>query len=223
MSSLKETRDLLLVSRVKGIINANEFAILYDVNMSKNPLFPYDNYEEFSLGNFSEEECIAEFRVEKNDLPVLGDALGIPPVFRCSQRSVFQGMEGLCMLLKRLAYPCRYSDMIPRFGRPVPEISMMTNVVLDWIYNEHGHHLTDFNQPFLSRASLRTYADAIHQKGAALNNCWGFVDGTVRPICRPLQNQRIVYNGHKRVHALKFQSIVTPNGLIANLYGPVGE
>ena len=46
--------------------------------MSKNPLFPYDNYEEFSLDNFSEEECIAEFRVEKNDLPVLADSLGIP-------------------------------------------------------------------------------------------------------------------------------------------------
>ena len=29
------------------------------------------------------------------------------------------------------------------------------------------------------------------------------------------------YNGHKRVHALKFQSVVTPNGLIANLYGPM--
>ena len=221
--SLKETQDLLLVSYVKGNIKANEFAILYDINMSKNPLFPYDNYKEFSLDNFSEEEYIAEFRMEKNDLPVLADALGVPPVFRCSQRSLFDGMEGLCMLLKRLACPCRYSDMIPRFGRPVPEISMMINVVLDWIYNEHGHHLTDFNQPFLSRASLRTYADAIHQKGAALNNCWGFLDGTVRPICRPLQNQRIFYNGHKRVHALKFQSIVTPNGLIANLYGPVGE
>ena len=83
MSSLKKNRDLLLVSCVKGIINANEFAILYDVNMSKNPLFPYDNYEEFSLDNFSEEECIAEFRVEKNDLPVSADSLGIPPVFRC--------------------------------------------------------------------------------------------------------------------------------------------
>ena len=39
MSSLKETPDLLLVSCVKGIINAKEFAILYHVNMSKNPLF----------------------------------------------------------------------------------------------------------------------------------------------------------------------------------------
>ena len=30
-----------------------------------------------------------------------------------------------------------------------------------------------------------------------------------------------MYNGHKRVHAIKFQSVVAPNGLIANLYGPV--
>ena len=43
----------------------------------------------------------------------------------------------------------------------------------------------------------------------------------MRPICRPGRNQRVVYNGHKRVHALKFQSVVAPNGLIANLYGPV--
>jgi len=94
---------------------------------------------------------------------------------------------------------------------------MLTNVVIDWIY-EHSHRLSDFNQPFLSRACLRAYADAVHEKGAALNNGWGFIDGTVHPICRPNEHQRIVYNGHKRVHALKFQSIVTPNGLIANLY-----
>ena len=37
--------------------------------MSKNPQFPYDNYDECSLDNFSEEECTAEFCVEKNDLP----------------------------------------------------------------------------------------------------------------------------------------------------------
>ena len=33
--------------------------------------------------------------------------------------------------------------------------------------------------------------------------------------------QRVVYNGHKRVHRLKFQSVALPNGLIGNLYGPV--
>ena len=49
----------------------------------------------------------------------------------------------------------------------------------------------------------------------------GFVDGTVRPICRPNRNQWEVYNGHKRVHSLKFQSVVAPNAIIANLFGPV--
>ena len=63
----------------------------------------------------------------------------------------------------------------------------------------------------------------MHGKGAPLQNCFGFVDRTVRPICRPRKKQKIVYNGHKKVHALKFQSVVVPNGMIANLYGPVGE
>ena len=73
----------------------------------------------------------------------------------------------------------------------------------------------------LTPDKLAEYANAIYQKGAAIDFCWGFVDGTVRPICRPTKNQRIVYNGHKRVHAIKFQSVVAPNGLIANLYGPM--
>ena len=47
------------------------------------------------------------------------------------------------------------------------------------------------------------------------------MDGTVRPIFRASMNQRAVYNGHKRVHSLKFQSVLAPNGMIANLFGPV--
>ena len=31
-----------------------------------------------------------------------------------------------------------------------------------------------------------------------------------------------MYNGHKHVHWLKFQSVALPNGLIGNIYGPVG-
>ena len=43
----------------------------------------------------------------------------------------------------------------------------------------------------------------------------------MRPICRPGQNQKCLYNGHKKVHAIKFQSITAPSGLVANLFGPV--
>lgn len=30
-----------------------------------------------------------------------------------------------------------------------------------------------------------------------------------------------MYNGHERTHAIKFQSVVAPDGLIVHLYGPV--
>ena len=83
-------------------------------------------------------ECCTEFRVEKWHIPLLADRLQIPPTFQCPQRSVCDGIEGLCMLLKRLAYPCRYSDMVHRFARPVPVLSMITNTVLDYVYDRHG-------------------------------------------------------------------------------------
>ena len=44
----------------------------------------------------------------------------------------------------------------------------------------------------------------------------------MRPVCRPNEHQKVVYNGRKCVHALKYQPVVAANGLIANLYGPVG-
>ncbi|KAM7436750.1 hypothetical protein ABFA07_013482 [Porites harrisoni] len=30
-----------------------------------------------------------------------------------------------------------------------------------------------------------------------------------------------MYSGHKRVHCLKFQSVMAPNGIIAHLFGPI--
>ena len=75
----------------------------------------------------------------------------------------------------------------------------------------------------LSPPKLQGYADAISERGAALDNCFGFMDRAVRPICMPATHQRVVYNGHKRIHALKFQAVALPNRMIANLHGPVGR
>lgn len=40
-----------------------------------------------------------------------------------SNRLVCNGMEGLCIVLRRLAYPNQYVDMIPIFGRHPTELS----------------------------------------------------------------------------------------------------
>lgn len=102
-------------------------------------------------------------------------------------------------------------------------LSLITSHKVDYIYETHGHLITQWNRNLLNPVALQTYADYISRKGSPLSNCSGFIDGTVRPIARPGHDQRTVYNGHKRVHSLKFQSIALPNGLIGNLYGPVGK
>ena len=40
----------------------------------------------------------------------------------------------------------------------------------------------------LAPGQLQIYADTIHAKGAPLDSCFDFVDGTVRRIARPKHN-----------------------------------
>ena len=168
-----------------------------------------------------DDECVSGFRFKKNDVYALFDALGIPDELICKDGFKVDGIEAFCVFLKRYAYPCRYVDMVSRFGRAIPQLCMMNNTVLNRIHTQWDHLLTNFNQQWLSPQNLVDYAQKVHNKGAPLNNCWGFVDGTVRPVCRPGVNQRVLYNGLKKVHAIKFQAVVAPNGMVANLFGPI--
>ena len=223
MPSFRKTRDILAFALDARYINEEEFLLLWNANISKNPDFPVNVYSSFKLDEKDAAEVKAEFRFEKSDIPYLYQVLRIPNEFKCRQGTVCDGMTGLCILLKRLSYPCRFSDMIPTFGFSVPELCMIFNTVVEFLYNEHGHLVSRWNEALLSPFNLQRYAVSIAGKGAPLKNCFGFVDGTVRPVCRPKRNQKTVFNGHKRVHSLKFQSVVLPNGMIANLYGPVGK
>ena len=53
--------------------------------------------------------------------------------------------EALCILLKRLACPNKYSDMNSQFGRPVSQLSMVVNQMMDKIESEFKHLLRDLN------------------------------------------------------------------------------
>ncbi|XP_066913329.1 uncharacterized protein [Clytia hemisphaerica] len=218
--SLRDVREQILFAHNNGVIDDEEFIALFDLNRSRNPDFPYWKYDPFDLDKLSDDECLAMFRFLKNDIYNLADVFQLPDKIYCPNRQNFDKVEALCILLRRFAYPSRLGDLISLFGRSVPELSNVVSTMTNYIYWHFGHLLTDMNQPWLSRAKLADYANAIHQAGAALENCWAFVDGTVRPCSRPGENQRVVYNGHKRIHAIKFQSLVTPNGMIAQLHGP---
>ena len=156
---------------------------------------------------------MAEFRFRKRDVQILKEVLQIPETVICSQRSV-------CEWTRRYLHAAKAAFIPMQIWRPVPVLSMITNQMVDFVYNVHGHRVLNWNHEVLSPVNLQTYVDAVTARGAPLPNFFGFIDGTVRPVSRPGEYQRLLYNGHKRVHALKFQSIDLPNGLIGNLYGP---
>ena len=123
MSSLNDARDLTLISHSQGLITVEELLLLLEENKSRNPELSYDVYDRFDLENMEEAECKSEFRVKKHDIPLLAKALGLPETSTCPQRSVAAGIERFCMVLKRMSFPCRYSDMIYRFDWSFPVLS----------------------------------------------------------------------------------------------------
>jgi len=146
--------------------------------------------------------------------------LDLPLQIHAENRITEPRRDALCMLLARFTFPTRYSDLHLEFGWTPERVSRITSVLCRVIVHRCQHLLT-FDHHRLTPRKLREYANIIRKKASPLHNCWGFVDGTVRPIARPVRMQRTVYNGHKRVHALKYHAIVTPDGIIAHFYEPV--
>lgn len=170
---------LVLEAYEEDILDEEETLLAFELlDKSKDPIL-HRNYARFDLNQFDETECEEMFRFSKEDIPRLAEALRLPNKFTGYQGTICDSIEGLCLLLRRLAYPCRYVDLIPLFGRAKQEISIISNLVLDAIYSVHRHLLNTFTASWMSPRNIAAYCEAIHDKGAALDNCWGFVDGTV--------------------------------------------
>ena len=54
--------------------------------------------------------------------------------------------------------------MVPRFARPVPVLSMVTNEVLNYIYTVHSHRIINWNPAVFNPQELQIYAQVISQR-----------------------------------------------------------
>ena len=72
--------------------------------------------------------------------------------------------------------------MIPRFGRPVSQLSMITSEMNSFIYDMYHEKLNSSQQEWLVPAELEKFAQAIHCVGASLTNWWVIVSGTFNSV-----------------------------------------
>ena len=60
--------------------------------------------------------------------------------------------------------------MRPRFERPVPLLCMVSNAVMNLLYNQWNYLLSTFDQPWLTPNNIKGFCHAVFQKSGALEN-----------------------------------------------------
>jgi hypothetical protein len=164
---------------------------------------------------------IEHFRFTVEEMKDICRLLDIPDYICTSENDVCESVEGLALLLRRMAYPCRWCDLKTIFGRSEAWLSRVFHHMLDLVYDRFGT-LVEFSAEKLVRLEddLPHFANAIAKNGSPIPNCIGFIDGTSFETCRPSIGQQSIFSGHKRVHGLHFLSIMLPNGIIGCMLGP---
>ena len=214
--------NVALAAALLGSITPLEVVLLDQVPQTKAP--PSRNLRatgSFDLDAYSDDESVEKFRFTRSDIRRLVDCLKVPGVFQTPERSRCSAIEALCILLRRLSVPDRWSDLESMFSRSRSGLSNIFLFMVDHLVLSFGDLLyMDRNR---LADSLDRFCNAVKAQGGEVDNVWGFIDGTRRKVCRPKSGaaQRSVYSGHKRYHGSKYQTISTPDGMIAHLHGPI--
>ncbi|KAF5307115.1 hypothetical protein FQR65_LT18449 [Abscondita terminalis] len=97
---------------------------------------------------------------EKDDIIRLSRALNIPHRINTPDRISVSGPQGLCMLLRRLAYPNRLLELESFFGLSSTAISSVVTTVINIISDNHGQLLENIGNMghFFNREKLVQYS-----------------------------------------------------------------
>jgi hypothetical protein len=168
-------------------------------------------------------------------------------LFRAKNGQVFDGEEVLLLGLYRMHRPTSILDGCFKaiFGFGPESVSHVFRCFLEHMLNWE-YLLFDNLNFWLSK--LSSCAEHIRVKLNAMGcnfppsntpngfKIFGFIDNTMNATCRPgggpqhdgthaprndPQIQRAFYNGRKKLHGMKYQTISLPNGMTFHVYGPV--
>ena len=129
------------------------------------------------MEEYGEDECEQLFRFGKLGFERLLYGLQLPTHYHCSQKTIAISRGALLILLRRLAYPNWWCNLVTRFSRTESEMSLIFKEILDDIHHRFCYLLEVWLDP-------HCFAKAVQDAGAPLDNCWGFIDGTAHPIAR---------------------------------------
>lgn len=177
---------------------------------------------QFNLNNYSEQQSLRDFRFRPSEISRIAEIIGYDEYRTKRSRYRTNKILAACIVMRRLAAPCRWNDLEFTFGVRIYALSEIFWEALEEFVHKRSTLLQTFRSSLMvERAQL--YAESICCRGSPLDKCVGFIDCTKIQMQRPggaNTNQRAVYSGHKRFHCLVYQTITTPDGLIFHMHGP---
>ncbi|KAG3235948.1 hypothetical protein PI124_g19026 [Phytophthora idaei] len=219
---MEEVLFLLLLDDDDALSSdAVEDVLLLNTVQPERPIIPDLR---FCVTELVDADCELLFRFDVSGVLALCRYFALPELVITDQRGKAHSSEALCILLYRLCYPNRLYDMVKLFGRSTGQLSRVIKHMVLYLYDRFVGII--YFQRRICSERMQQYAEAIYNKGATMSNVFGFIDGTKNAVCRPSSRlgtkenlQRQVYSGHKRVHCLNYQAVVTPDGLAIHFWG----
>jgi hypothetical protein len=196
------------------------------------------------IDSFSDDEIRGLFRFEsKEQLHRLLIGFQFPKTFQAAEGNIFSGEEILLCGLYRLHCVNVLGDdgWVAVFGMVESVASRACILFIDFLWNWWSYLLFDHMHYWLDK--IPSMAEAIRLKMEE-KNCpflpgefpfFAFIDNTMNATCRPgggpardgihaprnnPEIQRAWYNGWKKFHGLKWQTIDLPNGMNFKVDGP---
>jgi len=159
-------------------------------------------------------------RFGRSDIDRVRKLLGIPDFVVTKNRDRCPGIWAFCMVLYKLSAPRRMCDLRNVFGGTKQRCGRILNHVAVFLFQRFGDKMSGLDRGRLTDEYILQLCQLSFQKHGVMQNIWGFIDATIRPCSRPIRFQKVVYNGKNKVHALKFQTVVTWDGMISHIAGP---
>ena len=92
----------------------------------ERPLIPDARIDIETISNAN---ALADFRFTIDQLKYVTTMIGVPTCVKTSSRDRIMGLEAMAMLLRRLVYPNRLSELRKDFGRSEPACCRIVNHV----------------------------------------------------------------------------------------------
>ena len=195
------------------------FCVLFLSSVALTFRGPYTAHFRFDISCYDPGEQNHHFRFYFEHVQRIVHLLLLPTTLHTDNRTSISAIEAVLIVLKCLAFPSRWRDLAPFFGRGDAELSSIFNYTLQEIVT-HWLPLLRGQNVLFQLDRIRCYADAIMLKigypECGILALW--MDSSVHRL--GLLNMRTFCLTGMRCVGWKFQNFSLPDGMIGHAFRP---